>query len=432
MTVLKQIAGHTSCVPVHKYLERKMRAISKELYNFDTWDERDATGRDPAERDAIHWGAEMDALRRACGNDTPWRGRAARTYKHFVISPSPSDRISLDDLKALARDWALSHYADHQIAIICHDDNGGHIPHAHVVVNNTDTATGRRMHDDDALGLNRDLQRMAHERGLSAFGVEEEPESGYARLARRRGERAQRGHTGQRSMRSRAEAELVRKGQYSWVADIRDRVAVARSLASSEREFVSALATLGIEVSESSRKGGAGDWVFSFADHPTRRVCGGKLGASYSRAALERSLPRRGAPLSGEASQRELMRRARSAIELKDLSALHALADALDAACKYRIDSAETCDRAMARLCARATSARTPSERKSLDRQIALLDSAKSTLAGLGLLPEKAPAQKKPSARAACPSGWASSGRHGDQGRTQRSAQREPDDGIKR
>ncbi|WP_165249355.1 relaxase/mobilization nuclease domain-containing protein [Adlercreutzia sp. ZJ141] len=428
MALLKQIAGHTSCVPVHRYLERKMRAIAKELYNFEGWDERDCAGRDPAERDAVRWGAEMDFIRRACGNDTPWHGSPARTYKHFVISPSPSDNVSLEDLKALARDWALAHYADHQIAIVCHDDNENRIPHAHVVVNNTNLSTGRRMHDDDALKLNRDLQRMARERGLSAFGVDKEPDGAYARLAQRRGETEVRGRTSQRRMRSRAEAELVRKGQYSWVADIRDRVVIARSLAHSSQEFASVLAALGVTVSESSRKGASADWVFSLANHPTRRVCGGKLGASFSRAALERSLPRRSVAFSGEARSRELMSRASSAIELRDLRGLHELADAMDTACKYRLDSTDACDKAMARLCARATAAPTPHERKRLDAQIAQIDTAKRTLARLGILPDASPRSRKATGGDMRSTGWAASTRRDAHAQTSKDQQRHADE----
>lgn len=423
MAILKQIAGHTSSVPVHRYLERKMRAIAKELYNFDEWDERDSEGRDQAERDAIQWGAEMDALRHSCGNDTPWHGSPARTYKHFVISPAPEDRVSLDDLKGLARDWALKHYPDHQIAIVFHDDNANHIPHAHVVVNNTNLATGRRMHDDDALELNRSLQRLARERGLTAFTAQE-PSSGYQRLSRKRGETMSKGRTGQRAMRSRAEAELLRKGQYSWVADIRDRVTVARSLANSEAEFLGLLSSLGVDVSESTARSASHDWIFALADQPTRRVSAGKLGASFGREALQRSLSRRSLPVSGRASAEELWQRAASAIELKDLKALHILADAMDVACKYRLDSVDTCEKAMGRLCARAKGAQSPSERKRIDRQIAALDAASRTLRKTGILPDRAPTTKGRNARRAQSGGWAAKDAKTQQGARSRTQQR--------
>lgn len=55
--------------------------------------ERRALARLPQHRRAaggsFDWAAVMGETRHAHRNDTPWDGRPARTYKHYVISPDP-------------------------------------------------------------------------------------------------------------------------------------------------------------------------------------------------------------------------------------------------------------------------------------------------------------------------------------------------------
>lgn len=62
-------------------------------------------------------------------------------------------------------------------AIVYHDDNVRGIPHAHIVVNNANLRTGYRMQTKHFEDLNRDLQDMARERGLSGLSNDRAPES---------------------------------------------------------------------------------------------------------------------------------------------------------------------------------------------------------------------------------------------------------------
>lgn len=188
MPVLKPISGHGSCVPVQRYLEKNGRALARDFFNFSEVPDADLM-REPEFGKPFDWAAEMDAFRAECGNDDPWNGKRARTFKHFVLSPSPEDEVSLDELRELAHAWALRFFPEHHIAIIYHDDNENRIPHAHIVVNNTNVVTGRRMHTDNPLDLNRALQEMAAERGLRALSNERpEPSTGFQRLAANKGE----------------------------------------------------------------------------------------------------------------------------------------------------------------------------------------------------------------------------------------------------
>lgn len=168
MPILKPISGHTGCRNVRKYLEKNGRAIARDFFNL-SWDEREMRSYDQAGKEAIEWDREMDRMRASFGNDAPCKGRKARTYKHFVISPDPEDDIDIESLRGIASDWALRFFGDHQIAIVYHDDNTNGIPHAHVVVNNTNLKTGNRMRTRNPLELNRALQDMARKRGLSGL-----------------------------------------------------------------------------------------------------------------------------------------------------------------------------------------------------------------------------------------------------------------------
>lgn len=156
MPILKPISGHTSCAGVYRYLTKNGRALARDFLNIDA-----------PEEEGFDWAAVMDETRHAYRNDTPWGDRPARTYKHYVISPDPGDAVSLEGLRDLAIAWARENFSDYEVVIVYHDDNAGRIPHAHVVVNNTNLATGRRLQDPDPRALKHNLQALAKGRGLS-------------------------------------------------------------------------------------------------------------------------------------------------------------------------------------------------------------------------------------------------------------------------
>ena len=158
--MLKTISGHTSTKGIRRYLTKEGRALAEDYINLEP----------PAPGRPFDWADVMDKTRRLYGNDSAWRGRRARTYKHYVVSPDPKDRVSLDGLRALATGWAKECFPDHEVAIVYHDDNAGGIPHAHVVVNNTNLETGRRLQDPDPKALARSLQGAAESRHVAAGG----------------------------------------------------------------------------------------------------------------------------------------------------------------------------------------------------------------------------------------------------------------------
>lgn len=320
MPILKPISGHTSVAPAMRYLTKGNRALAIDYINIDA----PSTDR---ERIGFDWAAVMDETRREFGNDTPWRGSRVRTYKHYIVSPDPDDEIGLEALRELATSWAREHFGSHEVAIVYHDDNGRGIPHAHVVVNNTSLETGRRLQDPDPRALNHSLQRMAAERSLRHFadiadlkGVTARAEKMSIRI---------RSKSLQHEYVRRAEAELAAKGEYSWVADIRARVRIARTVARNEAEFRGALSAMGIDISENSPKAPRRDWVYALADHPTRRISGEKLGLSYGRERLLTSFALNGTGHLPDSSERAIAQIAKSTLVVGDLNELGKLSRAV-------------------------------------------------------------------------------------------------------
>ena len=319
MPMLKTIAGHTSARGICRYLTRKNRALASDYINVDSPDLEHPNA-------AFDWAAVMDATRRAYGNDLPWRSKRVRTYKHYVVSPDPKDAIELDALRSLATAWAAEHFSEYEVAIVYHDDNQNGIPHAHVVVNNTNLETGKRLQDPDPKALASSLQEIAEGQGLSALRPPER--KGVAARAAKRHPRAH-PQTYRSEYLRRAEKELTDRGEYSWTADIRARVRIARSASRSVKDFKGLLSSMGIEVSDNSQKAQRRDWIYALADHPTRRISGERLGLSYSRERLEPMLRMGGAnALSGE-SRHAASAIAARAVEVGDLEQLGLLSQAV-------------------------------------------------------------------------------------------------------
>lgn len=393
LPMLKPISGHTGCRRIREYLDKGGRALAHDFFNL-SWDERDMEGYDEDGKSHVYWDEEMDETRERFGNNTPVRGRNARTFKHFVLSPDPEDGISLDALRELSCAWVLKHFADFQIAITYHDDNENGIPHAHIVVNNTNLATGRRLHTDNPLSLNRDLQNMARERGLSGLSNVKETDEGLARLAAK--ETPLRAHP--RSMQQvylgRQEKEIVACGAYSWVADIRNRVSVAKSLSRNENEFRQILDMLNVSITGNSNKAQRDDWIYLLADEPAKRVSGGRLGLLFAKETVQGEFERKETYHPSAKSSRELLRNARNAVLVNNLHDLDQLSIALGTCARNGVSSLEECDRRISSLLKRAEHAEGPREER-LRTSAHELTQARDFMASRQLLPSHVE-KKKP------------------------------------
>ena len=334
MAVLKAINGHTGCGRIRDYLEKGGRALLRDFFNL-SWDEVEDKGLDAALKDEVDWALEMDALRRDYGNDTPWKGQRAITFRHYVISPDPSDNIGLDGLRELTHAWVRKHFSDYQVAVIYHDDNRQRIPHAHIVVNNTNLETGRRLHIPNALDMNRSLQEVARARGLTAF----DNEMPKGRVGQSDPRTPPRPRTRWASYVNKVERGILDAGAYSWVSDIRNRVSVAKVLSRNEGEFMRILELMEIEVAENSLHAPREDWIFSLAGQPSRKVSGERLGMTFGKISLTERFERIGSYHPDAASSRAILSMATDAVEVNDVAELGSLAKAVETNARYSIGS---------------------------------------------------------------------------------------------
>lgn len=371
MPYVKPISGHTTTANVRRYLTKDGRALAADYLNMEYDSNIQGTGtRFPVSYD---WAKEMDATRDALGTNAPWNGKKARTYKHYILSPNPEDNISLEALRELAVQWASENYAGFQVAIIYHDDNENRIPHAHIVVNNVNLDTGRRLQDAVPRERLVSAQDLAKARGLSHFEPNTVRRDGFQKMAAATNRRGTPQQSRQRVYVGKAEAGLREAGKYSWVADVRDRVSIARSIASDEAEFKSALEAMGVTVADNSPKCERRDWIYAFADHPSRRVSGEKMGIMFGRDSIRSHFLSLDF-VSLEDGEREAVERiAERAIVLSDLAELHELAQTLEANERYQIDSMEDYEHVIGELerngsedAKRVRSARAFSSRKGL------------------------------------------------------------------
>ena len=151
MPIIKPISGRTGCGGVFRYLTKDGRALAFDYLNLPAPALEPA--EEPPEYAPYNWARDMDATRKEAGNDAPWHGKPARTYKHYVLSLDPGDRIGLSDLRRLTMAWVRENFSDFEVAVVYHDDNAGRIPHAHVVVNNTNVSNLRRLQDPEIKSL---------------------------------------------------------------------------------------------------------------------------------------------------------------------------------------------------------------------------------------------------------------------------------------
>ena len=277
MPELKAKAGSSRSVRgCIAYLTRNGRDIASDYINCSKIDEE--------ERPV--W-KQMDEVRFLAGNDRMDENHgcaAPRTFEHFIISPDPRDCVDLNTLQALCKAWVEKYFGEYQAAIYYHDDNQGRIPHAHIVVNNTNIRTRGRITTLLTKGycrrMNDGLQDMARAMGLSAF------ESTASRSEKRVGGPVP--ATIQDVARTREELAIIDAGAYSWKEDIRQRLRCAVKLSWSSEEFLVSCSALGLGVREDKK----GEWVFSLASHPTWQVSGRKIGFDFSRYGIERWLAR--------------------------------------------------------------------------------------------------------------------------------------------
>lgn len=184
MTYMKPLSGHSSVKWIRYYLFKNDRALDKDFLNLT---DRDWKGRD--------WAKVMDRTREFFGNNVPVKKDAkVRTYEHMIISLDEKDNgVELDDFRDFVNEWASKWFGSRgpegegigrfEVAIAYHDDNTAReaegkqgILHAHLVINNTELDTKRRISGllttKVVQAMRADLQTMSLERGWHAFATD--------------------------------------------------------------------------------------------------------------------------------------------------------------------------------------------------------------------------------------------------------------------
>lgn len=181
---MKPLSGHSSVKWIRYYLFKNDRALDKDFLNLT---DRDWKGRD--------WAQVMDRTREIFGNNVPVKkDTKVRTYEHMIISLDEKDNgVELDDFRDFINDWASKWFDSRgsdgegigrfEVAIAYHDDNAAReaagkrgILHAHIVINNTELETKRRISGllttKVVQAMRADLQTMSLERGWHAFATD--------------------------------------------------------------------------------------------------------------------------------------------------------------------------------------------------------------------------------------------------------------------
>lgn len=359
MPVLKIKSCKGSARDLMDYLLKDGRALDCDLYNLGGWhgyEEFELEG-EREQRLAHDWAGEMDATRKRFGHDRMRNGRAPRSYEHVIISPDPADKITLPRLRMLVSRLIESEFESYQVAVVYHDDNASGIPHAHLCVNVSDLDTGLKLHRGNKYQLNRRVQEISREMGLTAFdnrfpGEREDVEFKPGNYMTDAFERNQ-AFTKWDRFPSRAEQRVAREGGESWKADIRARVMIAMQTSRDTDAFKAKLGELGVTWRMNSPKARRRDWVYALADEPTKCVTGEKLGYAYGKCSIERRYIKQRTNLDGvskplsEMSAEEFARAGRDAVKVGSLKELTQLADALEELDRYNVRSVEELDNKM-------------------------------------------------------------------------------------
>lgn len=342
MPELRAIAGHTNCNACKAYLEKKNRAIARDLYNMtsENWNEEN-------DLSTFRWDIEMNETRKVFGNNKRWRNtKRCRRYEHFIISPDPTDNIDLEHLRTLAQGFVNRHFGDYQVAIIYHDDNQNNIPHAHVVVNNTNLKTGNRLHLNDAevIALNQEIQDHARQLKLSAFDnldhrrkTDEKVTPKQKAKAKQSGKNYSKAQTFENYHTSRAEKNLHKDGRYSWLSDLRNRVELAKSTSINKQQFIKNLQRLGVEVIPNAS---GKDYLYTLQG-TSKKATGLKLGYEYSKERMQERFAMQTGYTPSRQSIRELIKQGARCIEINDMAQLRQVAQTARICNKYHIRSLE-------------------------------------------------------------------------------------------
>ena len=214
------------------------------------------------------WAQQMDITRARFGHDSPTPQGASRSYYHFILSPSMDDACDLATMRAYAKDWANGNFRSggklHEYAIVYHDDNTRGLLHAHIVVNVTDKASGRKLHldNDEVVGLQISAQDIGRRYGLTPLREQMQTTVGA--------------RTTQPIFLDQKEREILNKGGYSWKWELRKAVVDIAPISRDFEDFRHKLNRAGYDVARSEKTG-----YLTYTHRNGLKVKDSRLGARF-------------------------------------------------------------------------------------------------------------------------------------------------------
>ena len=204
-------------------------------------------------------------------NQTARRNQVLRITQSFALNElDPTNTRDWQRANDLGCELAEKLYPDYQTAVYTHLDGQNHILHNHIIINKVNLQTGKKL--DERKGSAVERARNAND--------EISKEQGWKVIEP------------VREHQSRTEQDLTKKGQYSYMADLRGRIDTTMQDTSicDFKTFSDVLGQSGVVVRE---RGQSFSYAFLDANNKQRRARGKRLGTDYDKEAIDNELARR-------------------------------------------------------------------------------------------------------------------------------------------
>ena len=194
-------------------------------------------------------------------NQTARRNQVLRITQSFALNElDPTNTRDWQRANDLGCELAEKLYPDYQTAVYTHLDGQNHILHNHIIINKVNLQTGKKL--DERKGSAVERARNAND--------EISKEQGWKVIEP------------VREHQSRTEQDLTKKGQYSYMADLRGRIDTTMQDTSicDFKTFSDVLGQSGVIVRE---RGQSFSYAFLDANNKQRRARGKRLGTDYDK-----------------------------------------------------------------------------------------------------------------------------------------------------
>lgn len=214
---------------------------------------------------------EQFKLTREAYNQTQQRNQVQRIVQSFSADElDPTTPGNWQRANDLGVELAEKLYPDYQTAVYTHIDGQNHVLHNHIIVNKVNLETGHKLRERPGEAVERARQindRLAEREHWQVI-------------------------TPVREHQSKTEQDLTKKGQYSYMHDLRSRIdsVMADTSVSDFKTFSERLIKSKVNV---SIRGQNVSYAFLDANHKQRRARGKRLGADYDKEAILSELERR-------------------------------------------------------------------------------------------------------------------------------------------